>query len=140
MSKRRRRQKKNKLKRGLTPKEAISHLGRTGVAVGHAGERRVLKSFHHFGTPRWWQGIREATNEEDAQGIDHVVFTDVGDIFIQVKTSLSKGTSRSPKRNDRDVPIVYVNLEDSDVEIRKRVIRIISQEHRHILENSKANR
>ena len=80
--------------------------------------------------PPWWKGIRRTTKEEDAQKVDHVISTDVGEIPLQTKTSLSKKADRSPGRTKNGVAIVRVNLAESDPEIRERVIRIIARERR----------
>ena len=133
-----RRRNRQKRKHAFSYQSAIHKVGSDGRAVGRAGEERVLKAFLHINPkyirlPSWWRGIRMATPEEDARGIDHVVHTDSGDIFIQIKTSLHKDTDRWPKRNDRDVAIVYINLKDSDAEIRKRVLKTVMCEHKRVL-------
>ncbi len=113
-------------------RKIASQLGREGLAVGRAGEERVLKAFLSLdlknAVPSWWRGIRAATRDEDARGIDHVVHTDCGDLFLQIKTSLFKEGGEFSERNDNDVPIVRINLKDSDAEIRKRIIQVIGEE------------
>lgn len=129
---------KKKRKCNVAYRKVVSQLGRDGLAVGCAGEERVLKAFvhanpRHLKLPSWWRGIRRGTPEEDGRGIDHVVHTDIGDIFIQIKSSLHKKTDRFPQRNDRDVAIVYINLKDSDAEIRKRVLRVVARERSSLM-------
>ena len=79
--------------------------------------------------PSWWYGIRSKTEEEDAQKIDHIVFTDRGEIPLQTKTSLLKKEDKSiKKRTENNIPIIYVSLDESDLEIRNRAIKIIANE------------
>lgn len=106
----------------------VVKTGRIGNEVGKAGERRVYEACKNGEKPSWWKGIRYATPDEDGRGIDHIIETDVGDIYLQTKTSLSEPVRHRPSRNDRDVAIIYVNLKDSDEEIRKKVILIIARE------------
>ena len=117
---------------GPSYNELIEKVGRTGQAIGRAGEERALKAFLHINQkalPSWWKGIRKATPREDAREIDCVVTTDVGDIAIQVKTSLSKSKDDYPERTKRfNIPIIYINLQDSDAEIRKRIVAVVGKE------------
>ncbi|MAG12845.1 hypothetical protein CL630_03480 [bacterium] len=120
---------------------ALQELGCIGNEVGAAGERRVIKVFDVLGMPEWMsKPIRRATQEEDARGVDAFLITDVEEIPIQIKTSLSKEGKELPKRNDRDIAIIYMNLNESDSELRRKIIRIVSQERRCIIEDRKASR
>jgi len=116
-----------------------SSSGHTGLAVGRAGEERVIKAFLHINPkkiklPEWWRGIRKGTQEEDAREVDCVVSTDVGEINIQIKTSLTKERPRDVGRTRRyKIPKVFINLKDSDAQIRKRVIRVVTGERKIII-------
>jgi len=141
----RRRVSQGKQRVAPTRNEAVSSLGRTGLAVGRAGEERVLKAFLHVNPkhakhPSWWQKIRKATPEEDAQEVDCAILTDVGEIYLQIKTSLTKREAGRPIRTERnDIRIVYINLKDSDAEIRRKVRRAIITERKRILKNKNAS-
>jgi len=126
-------QKKNKRYR-----EAVRALGYVGNDVGKAGEQRVFKACRHGDFPSWWLGSRPATQEEDVyQETDLVVHTDVGDIPLQVKTSLHKRTDRIPQRSKQGVAIICVSLDDSDDEIKQRTIRLIDGERKRMLQLEK---
>lgn len=75
----------------------------------------------------WVKRIRMASAEEDARGMDVVVETaDVGDVPIQVKSSkkfLKKHFRRYP-----DIPVLIINREHTEEEIRKSLSRIIRRE------------
>ena len=88
--------------------------------------------------PLWWLGIRPATPEEDTtQETDAVIFTDTGEIPIQIKSSLNEKTDPSlPERTGKDIAIVYVDLSESDIHIREKVMHVIEKERQAILKKS----
>ena len=110
---------------------AVNILGRRGQEIGRAGEKRVLKACEPSCMPSWWLHMRRGTRREDTkEATDHIISTDVGEIRIDVKTSLHKNPNQFPERNEKGVAIVFVNLSWSDVEIRKRVIDVVERERR----------
>ena len=133
MGKKRRKRKQHRRNKKRIRDTYIS--GRMGNEVGKAGEERALKACKEVSMPKWWKGVRPATFEEDTlEKIDLVVSTDVGEIFIQIKSSLHKQSSQFPSRTSNDIAIVCINLKESDVEIRERMVRVVSEERRAILE------
>src|SRR5271156_1710138 len=56
-------------------------------ARGIQAEERGVKACRSEGRPAWMKTARYATREEDRHGIDIVVETDVGRLFVQVKSS-----------------------------------------------------
>ncbi|MDP3725572.1 MAG: hypothetical protein Q8R36_00065 [bacterium] len=106
-------------------------LGRRGQEIGEAGEVRVLKACERSFMPSWWLGIRHGTFIEDTrEATDYIISTDVGEIRIDIKTSLHKGPHQFPERNREGIAIVFVNLNESDAEVRKRVIDVVARERR----------
>jgi len=75
----------------------------------------------------WVKRIRMATEEEDARGMDVVVEThDVGDMPVQVKSSrkfLKKHFRRYP-----DIPVLIINREHTEEEVRKALARVVKRE------------
>lgn len=75
----------------------------------------------------WVKSIRQATEEEDAQGKDVIVETTAfGDIPIQVKSSgrfVRKHMSRYP-----DVPVLVVYRTDTEEQVRKNLARLLKAE------------
>lgn len=126
--KRQEKQKRKKSHRGPSFKSLVIASGRIGNEVGRAGEERVHKACETGEKPSWWKGMRYATLEEDAREIDHVIFTDVGSIYLQTKTFLGEPKEHRPSRTALGVAIIYVNLKESDLEIRKRVVLIVAGE------------
>ena len=54
---------------------------------GRTSEQRVLEACQLPGRPAWMKSARAATRAEDHDGIDVVVESDVGKLFVQVKSS-----------------------------------------------------
>ena len=122
------RQKKKDAQRGLSYEAIVKESGRIGNDVGKAGERRVHEACKNGEKPSWWKSIRRATPQEDAEEIDHVISTDVGDIYLQTKTTLSESVKHRPSRTSRSIAIIYINLKESDDEIWKKALLIIARE------------
>lgn len=63
-------------------------LGRLAFERGRAHEVLVLEIVNELRADHQWiRSARLATPEEDRRGIDVVVTTDVGDLYLQVKSS-----------------------------------------------------
>ena len=63
------------------------------------------------------------------------MFTDVGEINLQIKTRHKKTDKILPLKTRRyKVSIIYTVVSDSDEEIRKRAIEIIALERQNIIE------
>jgi hypothetical protein len=62
-------------------------LGQLANERGKRNELRMLAACLSEPRPKWLRDARLATREEDARGIDIVVTTDVGDVYLQVKSS-----------------------------------------------------
>lgn len=67
----------------------IEHVAVQGFVRGQRSEARLIEVVEHIAKNRvsWIRSVRKATIEEDAQKIDVVVTTDVGDLLLQVKSS-----------------------------------------------------
>lgn len=96
--------------------------GRDAHAFGLRNERRFVAWFGGLlggeGVPEWVVGVRHATPEEDARGIDVWVKTDVGDVPVQIKSSHRDAASFVSK--PRDIEIICVVFAPS---IRPHVVK-----------------
>lgn len=54
---------------------------------GAIAEMRVLSAFRHFALPWWIRKVRRARRHEDRKGVDVVIETVGGRMFLQVKSS-----------------------------------------------------
>ena len=114
---------------------------KVGRDRGRDKEDRFLKLFRYCtvppGFPDWFHGICGATQEEDCRGIDAIAFTDVGKIFLQIKSS-SAGVEKFKKQQEQyperkwSFPII-VRDADSDTKILEKTRAVLSQARQTIL-------
>lgn len=62
-------------------------LGKLANEIGIRAEEKAVEALLTSPIPFWIIRARRAKPEEDHKGIDIVVFTDVGKLYIQVKSS-----------------------------------------------------
>lgn len=80
---------------------------------GRANERHVCLVLQRKSRPWWIKNVRMSTSDEDRLGIDVVVETfDMGDIFLQVKSSLRRAAEFKEKPRRIDVEVVVVGRSD----------------------------
>jgi len=96
--------------------------GHRARMLGAAHERLVLCCFEPVWVtpPGWLDCLRQATNEEDGNGIDIVAVTDVGEIPFQVKS----GWYRAHFHEQRypDIPVFVVRVGQSENHVRRRLV------------------
>jgi hypothetical protein len=76
--------------------------------------------------PPWVRGIRGATQEEDAQGKDIIIATDVGEIGLQVKS----GRTTAEKYYERGqflIGLVIVRSRQTGKSILRRAVRELEE-------------
>lgn len=109
---------------------------RAAVRIGAGAEERVLSILTEDDDPaEWIRFCRKATRDEDAQGIDLVVMTDVGELYVQVKSSRGGLESfRSHRQQENVLPIVAViaKASDHDADLRVRLMRHLGQYRKEI--------
>lgn len=112
-----------------------------GRGRGRDTEDRFFRLFRYGKVPpdfpSWFHGFRSATQEEDCAGIDAVAFTDVGKIFIQIKSSWA-GVQKFKKQQEQYhkrgwIFLVIVRSSDSDNDILERTRHVLSQARTAIL-------
>lgn len=80
----------------------------------------------------WITNFRKADEKEDKKrGIDFVILTDVGNIFLQIKSSQA-GKEKSLKKHP-NVPVVIINKEKSLKETQKEIMETLSAQRDHYL-------
>jgi len=95
-------------------------FGRIANEKGRQKETRVLAACKPENFPKWLSDVRAATAEEDKRGIDLVAFTDIGSIFIQVKSSRT-GKKRFQETHRVNIGIIIVRDGDSDDAIWRKL-------------------
>lgn len=110
---------------------------------GRETERRFFEAMREFRNkrPEWLLSIRRGTQKEDAQGIDGVASTDIGKIFIQIKSS-EVGAQKFIKgphfRRNKHIVIVVILYSYGPRSICKKAYEKISAMRRTIIAHQKA--
>lgn len=90
---------------------------------GRTNERRVLAAALALEVA-WVRGARAATLEEDARGIDVVVSSDVGDLYVQVKSSTNAANAFAEERGAGRIAVVVGT--DDERRMRIRLVRALA--------------
>lgn len=98
-------------------------LGKIGSERGAENEERALRVLNSYQKPEWLHEVIKATYEEDQEGIDIVCHSDVGKLFLQIKSS---ETGRINAKNDRNKAIVVINAKMDDQEVSAKLIGALS--------------
>lgn len=91
---------------------------------GDAAERRVLAALTRPDRPAWIVKVRRARRGENRSGVDVVVDTDVGRVFLQVKSSVAGAQKwrRDHAWDDRPIGIVIAGPAAGDAVVYGRVL------------------
>lgn len=119
-------------------------FGRLGYEAalrkGNESEQRVLDAFEHarVQTPEWFRRIDRASRELDLhEGVDYVIESDVGNLFLQVKSSdfMADRFRYKQWRGKYNRYIGVVSLEGlvTYEDICKRVFKILKKVRKKIL-------
>ena len=97
----------------MDPKSINQLVGKLAAERGRARERHVLAACGLRARPAWMRDVRPATRREDHRGIDIVIESDVGKLFVQVKSSLLGKSKFERRRRSARVVVVVVDAGDS---------------------------
>ncbi len=89
----------------MDPKNIARVLGKLGHERGRANERLVLEACLLPQRPAWMKSARAGTRAEDHEGIDVVVESDVGKLFVQVKSSRTGKAAFAERRRRAHVAV-----------------------------------
>ena len=106
----------------MDPKNVARVLGRLGNERGRANEHHALEACLLPTRPAWMTSARAGTRAEDHDGIDVVVESDVGKLFLQVKSSRTGKAAFAERRRRAHVAVVVVRAGDTLEEILRRVV------------------
>lgn len=112
----------------------VSRLVRSnGRRRGRESEALAVDAFvdQDFHPPTWFHGIEPSTHEQDQRGIDAVVHTDVGDIYVQIKSSLA-GEEKFRARQEESprlahIVLAIVRVGESSMETRATILRAVEE-------------
>ena len=106
----------------MDPKNIACLLGKLGSERGRANEHHALEACLLPTRPAWMTSARAATRAEDHDGIDVVVESDVGKLFVQVKSSRTGKAAFAERRRRAHVAVVVVKSGDTLEEILRRAV------------------
>ncbi len=107
--------------------------GLHGMARGKHHEARLLMVIEIHFRARWYVKARRAPKREDQSGIDIVVESSIGPLYVQVKSSPGAAREFSYRRRRARITVVVVNECFTDLEILKNVEQKLHMLFRHIL-------
>lgn len=89
---------------------------------GKAAENFFLRTMELFAgdkleCPPWILGVKKSEETQDLQGIDFIVTTDVGDIYVQLKSSIGYAQRYMEKHADIPFEICIVVTEEADTHV-----------------------
>ena len=102
-------------------------LGELARERGRASEARVLRACRRKDRPDWMRAARAATSEEDRHGIDVVVESDVGKLYVQVKSSAVGKVAFQDRRPRARIAVVVVRSRDSNEDLLRQIVGELSR-------------
>lgn len=101
-------------------------IGTIGHDRGASNEQLILAACQLKTRPTWMLSARQATALEDRNGIDIVIESDVGKLFIQVKSSKRGRIAFMAKQRRAEVAIVIPKLSDSPEQLLAKAVSAIA--------------
>ena len=99
----------HKIPERKTNHRVLNLLRRTEKSRGFWTEERFMRAIENSNgnAPDWLKGISKATKEEDQKGIDFIIHTASGNVFVQIKSS-EAGANIFKKRKSRNLRIIIL--------------------------------
>ena len=99
----------HKIPASKTNHHILNLLRKTEKSRGSWTEERFMRAIENSNgnAPDWLKGISRATKEEDRKGIDFIIHTVSGNVFVQIKSS-EGGASIFKKRKSRNFRIIIL--------------------------------
>jgi len=111
-----------------------SERGRQGNRKGHEAETRALNAAHSLCLVRsWLRSARKATPDEDGRGIDIVVETTIGPLYLQIKSSLGAARSFRHGRKNCKAIVVIITPDMDDEKVKNKVFCALCRLRRHFM-------
>ena len=104
------------------PRNIAQILGADAKKRGRRSESHVLDALALPSRPEWIRSVRKATKDEDHHGIDVVVESDVGKLFVQVKSSRGGKAHFEERRRSARIVVVVAKVTDSPEGLLRKVV------------------
>lgn len=103
-------------------------LGESTAGRGRVSEQSLLTAVRHEGAKLpWFLFARKANEQEDAEGIDIVVFGRDG-LVIRLQAKSSHARAEDFKRRKSEIEVVVVSLDDEKTRRRAREALVRAKE------------
>lgn len=112
----------------LKRKSRSSQMGAVRLERGFQSESAVLRALSDptIQKPLWFRSVRRATADEQPKGIDVVVESDVGPLFLQVKSSQLFAQRFKQKRRPSMIGLIVATHLEDPYEIYRRAMDILT--------------
>lgn len=109
---------------------------------GAQTESRLFSTFNQpsIDLPDWFYGIRKGTEADDRNGIDAFAVTDVGEIPLQIKSSMCGMKKFWEKRPTSEYVVLVLKPDMPDAEVRSRTIHFVGAKRRYLRKMKYVNR
>jgi len=111
-------------------------IGSVAQKKGRDGESRVLLALQNAQStwPNWLKSIRKATNTEDKKGCDLVADTDVGQLYLQIKSSQTGVKKFGQRQRKKMIAVMLSKPNMTQSQIASQGIEALGALHQLILE------
>ena len=99
---------------------------------GFQTEERFIKAIENGNgnNPLWYKGISQATKKEDRKGIDFIIHTLFGNVFVQIKSSETGAKKFLKKRQNQHRNIILLVIKGYYSEETIRYISFLAIEEK----------
>ncbi len=110
-----------------------------GLRKGRENERKVIEAFEtaRVQTPRWFRGIDWAPQELDGDGVDFIVASDIGQLYLQIKSSDALAdrfrTRQARRRYNRYIAVVSTQGCATPEDICHKVINAVGKKRAQLI-------
>lgn len=114
-----------------------------GRAKGQITEDRFFEAMSEDDSgqkPKWLLSVARASRQEDAEGIDAIIKTDIGKIFVQIKSSETGARKFMNGKNyqkNKDIVIIVILKGDSAKHIRHKAYEKIGIKRKELITRQK---
>ena len=111
-------------------------FGRARQERGDFTERKVFAAFRDAGTlPSWLTVVEPAPAELQPKGVDAVAATDIGNLYLQIKSSQTGARNHQERHPHGHIAVVVININDPADAVRAKCLSALGNLRQQILQN-----
>lgn len=108
--------------------------------IGRTKEKMAQIALSQGPLPSWIKGFRRTAHREDIEGKDLVILTDVGTVFIQIKSSVDACRAFLEKERKFPVGVVMIKPTDPPDFVRANLIAVVGRLRRQIIKGARCRK